>query len=209
MSLVTYLINFNVKAKKLLNLTFSKDLEKAEFQYSKCNFVLVVKINKHFEDSGIIARCGEAVTPSVKEVGPSGEQFDSYILNMRLCIQNNDLYSIQNLNKQYTQNCNNEILKQSFYTLKDSINLSLDSNIIAYKRISNGEYSSLTSRQIIDSYVYGEYAHSNPEKKQLFDEMKFGENHNWSFYISIQKFNEFIKQIVELNEKVIATANKS
>ncbi|MDE5422425.1 hypothetical protein L3073_09425 [Ancylomarina sp. DW003] len=204
-----YILFFNNKANKLLNLNFSKKLEETELHHFFGKKVLKIKLNQQIKNIKETITDTEGEGHRILEIGPTGEEFDSYILNLRLFIQNNDSLSINNLSKQYSENCTNPILVDKIKLLREGLNEVLDSNVYVYKENNSDEgFISLTSRGILDIYIYGEYGHTNFKKKNQYDRLKFGNNNNWSFFLSVKKINDTLKEIVKLNEEVSIIANR-
>jgi hypothetical protein len=138
---------FNEKAEKLLNSSFTKNLEGSKLTIS--------------------AKIKEAV--KVERLGPKGESIDSFILTYRFFIQNNEVSSFGNFAKIYENLLIPKVFRDKFIESRNELNQFLDEPL-------NIEYNNekLTRRKIHDVFIYGGYAHANLEKKKIYDAwMKF------------------------------------
>lgn len=198
----SYLKAFNDKLAKLLNLTFSKKIEFLNLIYTQEGKSIYIFKDGQIQDltnSNVFVEI--SLTPGVSHNGPSGEEFDSYILNLRFFIQNNDLLSIKNwIERINLAPLPSELIEEA-NILRNELNKLLDSPRLNVKLQENRLI--LTTRDIIEAYVYGEYAHSNPSKKKLFDEIGFQKSDNLCFILRTKEISEMFKKIYTLNETLI------
>lgn len=198
MSYIKHLKRFNEKANKLLNLDFSKNLKDVTINIYENKSIISIKLLDNEIKCDL--KDGNEVyeKQTVKEIGPWGEQFDSYILNIRFFIQDNDSFSINNLSNLYTQN--NLIYKRELIAVRNNLNIYLDGIVILHRDNSQDKHKKISRRDILDFYIYGEYAHSNPRKKEMYNKLKFGDNNNWSFFQTIRVFNNYLNEIININQ---------
>lgn len=198
----SYLNRFNEKLDKLLNLTFSKKLETFNLIYTQEKKSIHIFKDGQIQDLSKTNEFVETIlTPGFSHNGPSGEEFDAYILNIRFFIQNNDNLSIKNWSDRINISpLQNELIEEA-NILRSDLNNLLDSPRLNVK-LKEGRRV-LTVRDIIETYIYGEYAHSNPSKKKLFNDIGFLNSDNLSFILRTMEITEVLKKIYKLNERLI------
>ena len=109
---------------------------------------------------------GEAI--KIKTIEPNDESLKSFVLTLRLFLQNNDQISFQNINKIYEKLPTNfQKEKESFSLSREKINQTLDSNI-------NFKYNNkiLTYNEVLDIFIYGDLAHINIDKRNIYKDWK-------------------------------------
>jgi hypothetical protein len=94
--------------------------------------------------------------------GPSQESIKSYILTLRLFIQGNERISFKSMEKNFQRLTYNKELYNKFKDIKEALNKYLDSSSM-FK--INEEIS---HRQLMDTFIYGDLSHTNPEKRKLY-----------------------------------------
>lgn len=169
---------FNQKVGKLENLSFAKRIAGSKFRLR-----------------------GEKGKPFVVErTGPRGEQFDAFILTLRLFMQDNDGISIRKIKKCYDSlPLSTEIINQ-FNSSREEFNKYLDSK-------SSLDYNdkNFTNREILEIMIYGEYSHLN--KREIYNRVMnfafFGDLFNNEFIHITGNFLNFLKYIRELNLKAM------
>ena len=102
-------------------------------------------------------------TLSQNAVFPDLKLIESYVLNLRFFIQDNESISIRNLNLFYENYCNDEEIKNKFTELRTILNSELD-NAWPFKY----KNQKLTFRDIFEGFIYSKLAHSNVEKHKIF-----------------------------------------
>ena len=122
-------------------------------------------------------------------------------MNVRKLSQNNDDASIGNLAKTYDEMPIDDKYKAEFRTLGEYLNHYLDTPTIISV---NGKP---TRREILDTFVYGEFAHSSKKEREILELWK-EQSPEWEMaYFHLQQIlHEFIstvKAIQELNNRVI------
>ena len=97
-------------------------------------------------------------------VGPEGEPIDSFILTLRFFIQHNEATSLERMRDLYSKlNCPRQ--EAEFKALCDQLNNFLDRNT----NMSIEQGRSLTYRDTFEIFVWGSLAHSNKEKRKIFE----------------------------------------
>jgi len=141
---------FNEKAEELLSSTFVKKMYEEESGVTLSWNWETEEENTHFERRG-----------------PTKEDIKAFLLDYRFFIQDNEKSSFRNLKELFSSNLLKVKFESRFDSARDALNDFLDSksNIpITY----NEEV--LTRRKVIDTFIYGGFAHANEAKRQLFKE---------------------------------------
>ena len=172
------LVIFNQKVEKLENLSFAKDIVGSKFTMKWAKGVGFV-IERH---------------------GPKGEQFDAFILTLRLFMQDNSNISIRKIKESYDYfNISNEI-KQQFNKSRNQFNKYLDSE----SNLSHNNVN-FTHREILDFMLYGDYAHIT-QRRIYHKIMNFGFNrelYDNEFVHIAGNFINFLEFLKELNLKAM------
>jgi len=137
---------FNEKAEKLLNSLF------AEFTLQRKR--LSVRID---------AKKGEEVI--ITKNLPDHHVIDEFVLTFRFFIQDNETSSFRNIAKTYSDIPASAELKKEFSNLRKELNEYLDADTTI--KINK---ETLKRRKILDTFIFGNLAHENPSKKQIFDQ---------------------------------------
>jgi hypothetical protein len=93
------------------------------------------------------------------------DEIDAFMLTYRMLTQDNDRYSVRNLAKLYEQPWVDEEVRRRLAEARDEIRVLMESD----SKVDFGQ-GWLQTREIVDVVTYGELAHSNSEKEQLFKE---------------------------------------
>lgn len=143
-------------------------------------------------------------TPGPDAVLPDLELVESYVLNLRLFIQDNEPISLRNLSKFYETNCHDQEIKNKFAELRSIFNSELDK---AWPFSYNNQ--KLTFRDIFDGFIYSKIAHSNVESHKIFHNLTkhpFGYNLAFDYFLRcINLVHDILTMISHLNK--IAFAN--
>lgn len=174
---------FNEKAKRLMDSRFVKYV----FEKGRISFRINAKRGKGVEVSRTL---------------PDQDAIDAFVLTFRYFIQNNERCSFGNLARTYSKPLIPTEMRKKFLDARKWLNDYLDYTA----SVKLGEQS-LTRRRILDVFVYGGLAHTNPQKKETFDKWVkdpfirgIMEVHFASILISALKV---IQSVAELNAKVI------
>ena len=180
---------FNEKADKLRGMSFTKQLIAADSGFT-------LKYNK-----------GAEVIQAVRH-GPNDESIEAFVLTFRFFVQNNEVISINKMEKLYGKLREAGLLQkqlvEDFNEAREALNRYLDEEPnINFTYIER----SFTRRQILDTFVYGGLAHANANKKALYDEWKqipfiFPMLEN-EFVSSLMTVLAVIAHIANINEKAI------
>lgn len=142
-------------------------------------------------------------TPGPDAVQPDLELVESYVLNLRLFIQDNDHISLRNLSKIYETNCHDQEIKNKFAKLLSDFNSELDK---AWPYRYNDQ--KLTYRDIFNGFIYSEIAHSNVESHKIFHNLiKHPFGYNLAFYDflnCIDLVHDILTRISHLNKNAFA-----
>lgn len=96
--------------------------------------------------------------------GPDEEAIDAFVLTMRFFVQDNETISFRNMADVYSVLPVTKELTDKFNDARSKTNAGLDS---ATPISLNG--TTLTSRVVFDTFLYGGLAHANAGKKATFD----------------------------------------
>jgi hypothetical protein len=100
----------------------------------------------------------------IKTIEPNDESLKSFVLTLRLFLQNNDQISINNINEIYKKLPKNfQKEKESFSRARAKINHILDSNI---NFIDNNNI--MTYRDVLNIFIYGHLAHLKNDKRKIY-----------------------------------------
>ena len=109
---------------------------------------------------------GEAL--KIKTIEPHTESLQSFVLILRLFLQNNDQISFQNISKVYEKLPNNfQKEKKSFSQARKKINDILNINI-------NIKYNNKipTYYEVLNTFIYGDLAHIKIDKRKTYKDWK-------------------------------------
>nr|WP_321498350.1 hypothetical protein [uncultured Methanolobus sp.] len=97
---------------------------------------------------------------------PEKESIDSFVLTLRYFIQNNEKISFQNIAKIYDKLPDSDQKKEFFKDAVAKLNHFLDA---PDKQLTIKEKDKLlTKRDIFNTIIYGELAHANEEKREIY-----------------------------------------
>jgi len=170
---------FNATAEELINcsLIIESNEDKSEFQYNW-------NLNPNTNDLDFLI-----VKKNHKE-----DEIKSFVLTMRLFVQDNEKISIRNLSKLY-ENMNIDIrYKTKFSTLRNNLNGYLNEKALTFIE------SSPTKRDVYDTLLYGYYAHKQSDKLKKIQLWK-NEQFDWDtiffeFQRILHEFVPYINQII-------------
>ncbi|MFX0090524.1 MAG: hypothetical protein ACFFBD_02080 [Candidatus Hodarchaeota archaeon] len=98
---------------------------------------------------------------------PKENIIKSFIITYRLFIQDNSSISLRKMDTEYHPKLPiAEDLKREFSRIRQEINMFLDQVVTDF-----------TYRQIIDKFIYGEFAHSKPSKRKWIEDQKKRSNY--------------------------------
>ncbi|HYY67676.1 MAG TPA: hypothetical protein VE572_04950 [Nitrososphaeraceae archaeon] len=125
----------------------------------------------------------------------------------RLTVQDNESTSLRNMAKLYDGLPIDNIYKTEFHNLKGHLNNYLDSPTII------SENNEPTRRQIFEAFMWGEYAHRNPDKREILELWKTVRPH-WDmvynqFEMILYECINVISKIKGLNERVLKQYSNS
>lgn len=178
---------FNEKAEKLLNSRFVK----------------------YLNEKGLSANISDNDNQGfkVERYLPDQEAIDAFILTFRFFIQDNEKSSFRSLGKTYEKLLISIELKKKFVEWREALNHYLDQKI---SMTLNGYNPS--NREILDIFIYGELAHSNPKKKTIYDswkEMWYSYTFLEVWFCSIlEHVLRAIRSVAEINKKAIVELEK-
>lgn len=151
---------------------------------------------------------GEAI--KIKTIEPNDESLKSFVLTLRLFLQNNDQISFQNINKIYEKLPNNfQKEKKSFSQAREKINDVLNSNI-------NFKHNKkiLTYYEVLDIFIYGDLAHIKIDKRKICKDWISRKDigvldiHKINFYGIANNLIRCILYMQKINTEVIRKINK-
>ncbi|MEK0337109.1 MAG: hypothetical protein QQN41_06710 [Nitrosopumilus sp.] len=138
---------------------------------------------------------------------PDLEYVESYVLNLRFFIQNNEPCSLRNLSKLYETHCRDQTIKENFIELRKVFNTELD-------RVWPFRFNkkTLTFRDILMGFIYGKIAHSKVENHQIFHQLT---KHPFGYHLALNTFlrcidfiHDILTMINQLNKKFLAIIEK-
>lgn len=100
-------------------------------------------------------------------VGPDEESIEALVLTLRLFMQDNEPISLRNMRSLYSTHLP-EALRIEFIDHCTHFNEALDSDSM----LSIEEGRQLTHRDIREIFVYGAYAHTNPQRRRTFQDLR-------------------------------------
>ena len=102
-------------------------------------------------------------------IGPNGESVEAFVLTLRLFIQDNERISLQNMSRLYKELPLGSSLSERFEQQRTELNGFLDTE--TNLSIVEGK---LTYREIFDIFLYGSLAHTDPQKRRIFTDLRSG-----------------------------------
>ena len=134
--------------------------------------------------------------PNRRALWPDNEAIDAFVLTLRFFIQDNESTSLRNFAGLYSGLPVEKDVIDSFNGARDALNTFLDSR--SFLTINGQQFA---SREIFDVFMWGELAHANAQKKQIFDSWR---RDTWIFPI-LQ--NEFVYAISKILQTIFYVAN--
>ncbi len=177
---------FNEKAEELLSSTFTKKILEEG-----------TEVNLHWSQ-----KTGEERTKFERK-GPNIEEIKAFLIDYRFFIQNNERSSFRNLKELYSSDLLKAKFESHFDSARDALNNFLDSSSVPI------EYNdkNLTPREVMDTFIYGEFAHANEDKEKLFKEWQsippFFPLIENEFVSSLIKVLDIINYVKNLNIKAL------
>jgi len=142
---------FNEKAEELLSSTFTKKVLEEGIE---------VTLYWNWET--------EEEKTNFERRGPNREEIKAFLLDYRFFIQDNERSSFRNLKELYSL----DLLKAKFETRFDSARDALNNHLDSHSTPIDYNGENLTPRKIIDTFIYGGFAHANEAKEKLFKEWR-------------------------------------
>ena len=163
---------FNETYEKLLSLSFTRNLENLSISIACLNGdIKPIILDEEGSLQGKITLTSKENQKLYIEVkGPKGEEIDSFILTFRLFIQNNERVSIKNISDIYEKQVSNIDYVNKIRVIRNNLNSYLDEIVQNSRNIANrNERITITRREIIDSIIYGLYAHYKADKRDFYE----------------------------------------
>jgi len=181
-----------------------KDLEALELFNEKAEILRNSSFMKFLVErgTGFTVSGGKDEPTRAETKWPNDEARDAFVLTFRFFIQDNEKSSFGNMAETYDGLPISQQKKESFKDARKTLNDFLDS-----KSPITFRGQGITYREIYEVFLYGEIAHANAKKKEIFDQ--------WMSYplINVFIYNEFINilgnvmyiiaYVQDLNEEVI------
>jgi hypothetical protein len=127
---------------------------------------------------------------SIMHNSPEGEPLQALAITFRMFIQNNDSISFGKMSELLNDPEISQGWKDQFSDVRTKTNSLLDSPGDIALIVGETTY---TLRQIIHVFLYGELAHSNAEKRAIYQEWK---NNPIVFYFAQNNFSHAIIEVV-------------
>lgn len=153
-------------------------------------------------DSGAIVEFTRSAGWDSVFVGPDEESVEALVLTLRLFIQDNESISLRNMRSLYAAHLP-EALRIDFVDHCTRFNESLDSDSM----LSIEEGRQLTHRDILEIFVYGAYAHTNPERRRIFQDLRataFFPLFQQTLVATIVVFGRCLRSLRKINETALS-----
>lgn len=157
-------IGYNLLTKE--NLRFLKLFNEKAEKLLQSRFVMFVRNKKRFSVKFDMKK-GKGVT--IEKELPDQNAIDEFVLTFRFFIQDNEKTSFRNMVKIYEELPISEGLKEKFSILRKQLNDYLDSEPQTRFKIIK---ETLHRREIMEIFIYGNLAHANLNKKEIYDKWK-------------------------------------
>lgn len=118
---------------------------------------------------------------------PDLEFIESYVLNLRFFIQDNEPTSLHNLSKLYETHCRDQEIYKKFTEIREIFNSEL--NKTWPFRFNNKK---VTYRDIFMGFIYAELAHSETKRHRLFHDMT---RYPFGYYLTFDTFLRCINMV--------------
>jgi len=154
------------------------------------------------QQSGVIVQGGLTGPAEAVFVGPDDEAIRAFVLTIRLFQQNGDGISIQQLADIYAEPGVPQDVRVEFDRVCKALNDRLDSNTMFV--IDNVH---LTRRRVLNTFLYGELAHVNPNKRVVYEQwqtmgMAFALMSN-EFVVTLGEFFNCVRWIRDINMRLL------
>jgi hypothetical protein len=126
--------------------------------------------------------------------GPDGEAVDAFVLTLRFFIQDNESVSLARMRTLYDEVAPPDLATR-FHRICKQLNNFLDQPT----PLSVAEGSQLTRRQVLDYFVYGDFAHANSEKRALVIALREGPMFPLFQFVLAEAYRAFVVAINLLN----------
>jgi hypothetical protein len=133
--------------------------------------------------------------------GPNEEAIEAFVLTLRMFMQDNDNISLRKMRGFYENRFPGE-LSSNFLDNCNCLNAFLDSPT----NLSIEEGKQLTYRDILDIFIYGQYAHTNQIKRQIFEGIRttaFFPIFQQYLIRAISAFGGCLKELKKINEEAL------
>ena len=121
---------------------------------------------------------------------PDLEYIESYVLNLRFFIQDNEPISIRNLNEFYNKYCHDNEILNKFVELRDIFKSEFDKS---WPFLINGQ--KLTFRDIFDGFIYTKIAHSKKGSHLVFKNLT---KQSFGYYLALDYFIRCVSLIQDI-----------
>lgn len=134
-------------------------------------------------------------------VGPDEKSIKELVLTLRMFTQKNEPISLRNMCSLYENSISGELSSQ-FFEHCSCLKAFLDSP----SNLSIEDGKQLTYCDILDIFLYGEYAHMNPKKRQIFEGIRtttFFPIFQTCFVRAIAAIGGCLRELKKINEEVL------
>lgn len=160
----------------------------------------------------------------VTKLEPDEESLSAAILTLRMFIQNNEPISFEKMSSLYLRINVPQELKDDFNTLRNELNNYLDATapisiggremIFGKPPVDSQQNSEhITNRELMEIYIYGDYSHSNEEKRKAFERIAsnplFAPIGSFLFANIIETITSFVQHTTRLNQEAIQYLRKN
>lgn len=121
---------------------------------------------------------------------PDLEYIESYVLNLRFFIQDNEPISIRNIKEFYTKYCHDNEILVKFDELQEILKSEFDKS---WPFLINGQ--KLTFRDIFDGFIYTKIAHSNTGSHLVFQNLT---KQSFGYYLALDYFIRCVNLIHDI-----------
>lgn len=129
-------------------------------------------------------------TLSANSSFPDLEFIESYVLNLRFFIQDNESISIHNLSKFYDKYCHDKEVVSNFTELREIFKSEFNKS---WPFLINGK--KLTYYDIFNGFIYSKIAHSKPENHSIFQNFT---KKSFGYYLALDYFLRCINLIHDI-----------
>ncbi|WP_206758844.1 hypothetical protein [Nostoc foliaceum] len=146
---------------------------------------------------------------------PSKDSINACVLTIRLFMQDNERISLRKVKRIYEDLPINTEKKARFDNLRNKFNDFLDRKSLCQRNIiiiiGEAATNTPTNRDILEAFIYGEYAHFTQREKyemltkQPFDELFTG----MEFIMILRKMIQTILDVSDVNQEVISDFKKT